>query len=61
MLLANKETICDMAPEALVNVRPKNSGFKASKMTKSLSVDRGFQTIKVEPLSKDSGFEASWG
>ena len=32
------------APEAPMNVKPENSGFEASKMAKSLSVDSGFWT-----------------
>jgi hypothetical protein len=41
------------APEAPVNVRPENSGFEASKMTKSLSVDSRFQTIKGGTLVQE--------
>ena len=35
------------APEAPMDVQLKNSGFEASKMTKSLSVDSGFEAVEI--------------
>jgi hypothetical protein len=38
------------APKAPMDVQLKNSGFEASKVTKSLSVDSGFEAVGIQIL-----------